>query len=45
VSTLTEERVAEIAATVVRATPVYVTEQDITNMQRKVSVRESRFVH
>jgi len=41
---LTESRVAEIAASVVASIPVYVTEKDITQLQKKVEVREARFV-
>ena len=40
---VTEERVAEIAASVVGSIPVVVAETDITETQRTVSVRESEF--
>ena len=40
---LTEERVIEIASTIVKSTPVIVSEQSITEKQREVTVREQRF--
>jgi hypothetical protein len=41
---LTEERVAEIASAVVGAIPVYVVESEITGVQKRARVRESKFV-
>lgn len=41
---LTEERVAQIASAVVGAIPVYIVESAITNKQREVQVRESKFI-
>jgi hypothetical protein len=40
---VTEERVAEIAASIVGSIPVVVTEYDITDTQKRVSVQESEF--
>lgn len=42
-NTLTEARVVEIAASVVKAVPVNVIESDITETQRKVAIREGSF--
>jgi hypothetical protein len=40
---ISEQRIAEIAASVVKAVPVNVTEYQITDVQNRVAVREGRF--
>jgi hypothetical protein len=42
-SVITEERVAEIAANVVKSIPVQITEGSITEKQKEVQIREQKF--